>query len=387
MATPPAGRGPRGAPLLLRRLLARVRPRGGGRRRACLSLRCPDPACSAAVVGDLIDAVARVARIDSVRAVRAPVVLGGERRPDQVVPEPRVRSCHRVHRLRRRLAGRVLRVQTRLPLPLRRGGAPAGVVRHGARAWLAKNVNDSQNAIWLLANTKHCPKCRRPIEKNQGCNHMHCSCCGHHFCWLCLEPAGIGYHYSCESYRPRLDKAGAGGEAPSAEEARARQAKASLDRYLYHYERWAANHASMQKAVADMDELESSGLEKMAAVLDIEVTKLNFLTEAYKQIVDCRRVLRWAHAYGYYLDPERDMKKRDLFDELQKHASSWLERLHGCVEQERVKLCAGEGGAAMNEAYREYKQTVLDLTSATRPYFENLVRAFENDLPELNSET
>jgi len=39
---------------------------------------------------------------------------------------------------------------------------------------------------------KHCPKCDWKIEKNEGCNHMHCRC-GHHFCWLCLGDYENGY--------------------------------------------------------------------------------------------------------------------------------------------------------------------------------------------------
>ncbi len=51
--------------------------------------------------------------------------------------------------------------------------------------WLTKNSAESENMNWILANTKPCPKCSRPIEKNQGCMHMTCSQCKFEFCWLC----------------------------------------------------------------------------------------------------------------------------------------------------------------------------------------------------------
>ena len=49
---------------------------------------------------------------------------------------------------------------------------------------MKKGDEDSDN--WVKINTKPCPKCKSPIEKNQGCMHMTCSQCKYEFCWLCL---------------------------------------------------------------------------------------------------------------------------------------------------------------------------------------------------------
>ena len=45
------------------------------------------------------------------------------------------------------------------------------------KQWNIKNSSESENLNWIIANTKMCPnqKCGRPIEKNQGCNHITCN--------------------------------------------------------------------------------------------------------------------------------------------------------------------------------------------------------------------
>ena len=50
----------------------------------------------------------------------------------------------------------------------------------------------SQSESWVTAHTKPCAGCGAPIQKNGGCNHITCSQCHGHFCWVrcCLAPAG-----------------------------------------------------------------------------------------------------------------------------------------------------------------------------------------------------
>ena len=42
--------------------------------------------------------------------------------------------------------------------------------------WKQKIQDDSETCNWLAANTKPCPKCGKPVEKNGGCNLVVCKC-------------------------------------------------------------------------------------------------------------------------------------------------------------------------------------------------------------------
>ena len=47
---------------------------------------------------------------------------------------------------------------------------------------------------WVSKNdVKQCPKCNMAIEKSEGCNHMTCSMCRTHICWVCLDTFKDGY--------------------------------------------------------------------------------------------------------------------------------------------------------------------------------------------------
>jgi len=82
---------------------------------------------------------------------------------------------------------------------------------------MLKNTNESENITWILANTKNCPKCQKPIEKNQGCNHMTCKMCANEFCWLCMgtwkeHGSSTGGYYQCNKYEELKKQGNVGNE-------------------------------------------------------------------------------------------------------------------------------------------------------------------------------
>ncbi|CAN8295399.1 unnamed protein product [Cochlearia groenlandica] len=246
--------------------------------------------------------------------------------------------------------------------------------------WIRKNSAESENMNWILANSKPCPRCKRPIEKNHGCMHMTCTPpCKYEFCWLCLSPWSdhgerTGGFYACNRYEAAKQE-GIYDEA----EKRREMAKNSLERYTHYYERWASNQLSRQKAMGDLQKMQSEKLEELSDIQCTPESQLKFITEAWLQIIECRRVLKWTYAYGYYLP---DHAKRQFFEYLQGEAESGLERLHKCVEKELQVYQIAEGPS---EDFNQFRTKLTGLTSITKTYFENLVKALENGLTDVDS--
>ncbi|XP_076914800.1 putative E3 ubiquitin-protein ligase ARI8 [Bidens hawaiensis] len=248
--------------------------------------------------------------------------------------------------------------------------------------WIMKNSAESENMNWILANSKPCPKCKRPIEKNQGCMHMTCNPpCKYEFCWLCLgqwsdHGERTGGFYACNRYESAKQE-GAYDES----ERRREMAKNSLERYTHYYERWATNQSSRQKALADLNQMQTVHLAKLSKKQCQPETQLKFIIEAWLQIVECRRVLKWTYAYGYYL-PECEHAKRQFFEYLQGEAEAGLERLHQSAEKELHTYLNDDSS---QEAFNNFRTKLAGLTSVTRNYFENLVGALENGLSDVDA--
>ncbi|KAL1810661.1 hypothetical protein DCAR_0622749 [Daucus carota subsp. sativus] len=242
--------------------------------------------------------------------------------------------------------------------------------------WVEKNNAESENTTWILVYTKPCPKCRRPIEKNDGCMHMTCrKPCGYSFCWVCLDDWGKHAYNSCNSYAGRVVK-------ENNDEERVKQrARISLERYTHYFERWAANNKSMKKSFADLQRMRDENHDVLLAKHAQSSSQLKFVLDAWTQIVECRRVLKWTYAYGYYL-PEDNIAKTKLFEYLQGEAEAALENLHHCAEKELTEFLRDGTTAEFNTTFRE---KLANLTSVTKTYFANLVEALENGLADVDS--
>ncbi|XP_026398345.1 probable E3 ubiquitin-protein ligase ARI8 [Papaver somniferum] len=158
-------------------------------------------------------------------------------------------------------------------------------------------------------------------------------------------------------------------------------AKESIAKYTHYYERWADNHSSRVKAVEDLKKVQSVHNQILSKQGKTQL-ELQCITDAWKQIIECRRVLKWTYAYGYYL-PEYEKTKKRLFEFLQGQAENELERLHGCGEKELQPYLDPINPL---EDFNDFRKKIDRLTKDTKNHFENLVRGLENGLSEVDCE-
>ena len=176
------------------------------------------------------------------------------------------------------------------------------------KQWNMKNSAESENITWIMANTKDCPKCRKPIEKNQGCNHMKCRLCQHDFCWLCLgdwseHGSATGGYYQCNKYETA--KKG-GDKAILTQEKKIDDAKNELKKYMFYFERYN-NHNKAESHAKSLKNVIEEKIKYLHAVKSYPFSELIFLEEAITEVIKCRHVLKYTYVHGYYIKNELEL--------------------------------------------------------------------------------
>ncbi|XP_047943906.1 probable E3 ubiquitin-protein ligase ARI11 [Salvia hispanica] len=317
---------------------------------ACLTLSCPESGCGAAVTFEMVERFAPVTKIKKYRRLlrRSYVELNPNRK---WCPAP---ECNLA--IEFEFDGSMSREvvcacsYTFCFLCAVEGHRPVSC--KVAAAWLATNKSEAKSAAWIVSNTKPCPKCHRPIQKNQGCNHMICGApCRFHFCWNCLSPMS-NHDVNCRSLTAE-------------EKGKMKIPMSDVARYAHHCERWEFYENSGKAAVGDLQR--ARGL--------CGDGKLGFVAVAWEQIVACRRVLKWSCAFGYHV------AEAALLEYLRGEAEAAVGMLQRCAEE-----AMGDEGVYVDEGkLKGFEVRILDLTRVMRRCFDTLVSASENWLTEVGS--
>ncbi|KAG4988502.1 hypothetical protein JHK85_031485 [Glycine max] len=312
----------------------------------CLMLRCPDPTCGAAIGQDMINLLVS----DEDKQKYARYLLRSyieDNKKSKWCPAP---GCEYAVTFDAGSAGNYdCTEEAHRPVD-------CGTVAK----WILKNSAESENMNWLCVGA-----------------------------WSDHGERTGGF-YACNRYEAAKQEG-----VYDDTERRREMAKNSLERYTHYYERWASNQSSRQKALADLQQMQTVHIEKLSDIQCQPESQLKFITEAWLQgeidgfltslscfqIIECRRVLKWTYAYGFYL-PEHEHAKKQFFEYLQGEAESGLERLHQCAEKELQPFLSADDPS---REFNDFRTKLAGLTSVTRNYFENLVRALENGLSDVGS--
>lgn len=183
------------------------------------------------------------------------------------------------------------------------------------RKWRKKCRDDSETCNWLQANTKDCPKCRIAINKDGGCNHIHCKQCDFHFCWVCLGTfEHTTYQHSCNKF--------------AADDSNVTSSRSALERYMHHFERFS-NHLKSRELESKLREMTLLKMNEMQEKGNKTYIDVQFMQQATSQLIQSRQTLQWTYVVGFYLPP---WLVKNIFEMNQGELETATERLSNMLE-------------------------------------------------------
>ncbi|XP_025831611.1 ankyrin repeat and IBR domain-containing protein 1-like isoform X3 [Agrilus planipennis] len=193
---------------------------------------------------------------------------------------------------------------------------------------------DAANCLWLVTNSKPCPNCKSPIQKNEGCNHMKCSKCKFDFCWVCQESwkkhsSATGGYFRCNRFEAVTKADEKQGTLISEALDRNNQMQ-EISRFLHYYTRFR-NHENSQKMEEPLLTTANQKMEILANSLGLKFNQDNgvkgtrFFEDGVRELLKARRVLCGSYVYGYYL--QDDGCNKSIFEFMQNELEEVAEKL------------------------------------------------------------
>ncbi|XP_060529635.1 ankyrin repeat and IBR domain-containing protein 1-like isoform X2 [Cylas formicarius] len=193
-------------------------------------------------------------------------------------------------------------------------------------------TEEAANCLWLVTNSKPCPNCKSPIQKNEGCNHMKCSKCKFDFCWVCQESwkrhsSATGGYFRCNRFEA-VHKADEKQGSLINDALERNNQMQEISRFLHFYTRFR-NHENSQRLEEPLLTSVKQKMEVLASSLGIkkEAVEKNtkFIEDGVRELLKARRVLCGSYVYGYYL--EDDGYNKSIFEFMQNELEEVTEKL------------------------------------------------------------
>ncbi|XP_074577316.1 putative E3 ubiquitin-protein ligase ARI2 [Curcuma longa] len=238
--------------------------------------------------------------------------------------------------------------------------------------WIEKCRDESETVNWITVNTKPCPKCHKPVEKNGGCNLVSCIC-GQAFCWLCGGATGREHTWStiaghsCGRFEEDQTK-------------KTERAKHDLQRYAHYYSRYKT-HTDSLKQESKLTETIQRNIsileEKQSRIIDF-----SWLTDGLNRLFRSRRVLSYSYPFAFYMfgdelfkdemtTEERELKQ-NLFQDQQQQLESNVEKLSMFLEKDFPSFS--------NDEITSIMRHMKNLSNVVDRLCRQMYQCIENDL-------
>lgn len=249
----------------------------------------------------------------------------------------------------------------------------------------------SSSESWVAKFSKPCPKCKRPIQRSDGCNHMTCSVCSHDFCWACLGRWAIhgsrtGGYYRCNRFKAVKR---AEDHLDALQKLANVESQKKNTRYFKHvYSRYTNHTQSLEferSYLMSVSEKVKSVVEAVTAAglcqhIKDEDKEGKFAKEAIRELIKSRIALRASYALSYYVDSDSN---RDGFVKLiaplekaTEVLAEMIARPHLSTPKDHIILATIESRSARREFLmksRSFNIRLLEVPSFEDPEDDNLL--------------
>ena len=256
--------------------------------------------------------------------------------------------------------------------------------------WKKELASDDAAKKWIIRNTKKCPNCKVPVQKNGGCNHISCGSCGHGFCWLCLGDkethGGTDAHIrQCNSIEDAIKRGAKMADLMGDSKKEDLYEEFEAERSNFYKYRYNSHQDSLDFNRKHLKTTEERCMTQSTANPIFRPHDFQFIIDIAKLVIKARRMLSYSYVYRFYL---KGMNKQTFFDFIQGQLEQQLEVLNQHNEAAWLDYIELDklGKPYLGEKWSKFKMTLVAHREATEVLFDKMTASIYAGLVEVADE-